>query len=106
MLLYLSTGKTGQQMGRLPLAEGMPIIIFQNHDVVGDVVNGTEGIFKSIRYEVDEAGEKHAKPCVVLVSHCPCEPLPFLEKNEVVVMEDSVKIEFINPYTKKKMTFH
>ncbi|KAF8530623.1 hypothetical protein JB92DRAFT_2659459, partial [Gautieria morchelliformis] len=83
-------------MGHLPLVEGMPVIICQNYDVVGGMVNGTEGILKSIRYKVDKVGKKHAKSCVVIVSHCPCEPLPFLEKNEVVVMEDSVKIEFIN----------
>ncbi|KAG2130948.1 uncharacterized protein EDB93DRAFT_1094601 [Suillus bovinus] len=52
----LHTGSTCQQLGKIPLVIGMPVIISHNFDVDGGVMNGCQGILKSVRYTVDSRG--------------------------------------------------
>ncbi|EJD40479.1 hypothetical protein AURDEDRAFT_41824, partial [Auricularia subglabra TFB-10046 SS5] len=52
-------------MGRLPLVPGMPVILTQNYDVEGGIVNGSRGILKKIRYSLDENGLRRLISCVV-----------------------------------------
>jgi hypothetical protein len=54
-------------MGRGPLVEGMPIVISQNYDVKGGIVNGTKGTLKSVRYETDDSDQRYTKSCMVTV---------------------------------------
>jgi len=42
----LNSGLTNQQLGKIPLVIGMPVMITQNYDVEGGIVNGCTGILK------------------------------------------------------------
>jgi len=50
-LLTLDTGCTKHRMGSLLLCSSMPVIVTQNFDIDGGVVNGSRGITKYVRYE-------------------------------------------------------
>jgi hypothetical protein len=43
-MLAKPSGKTGQRLGKFPFAFGMLVIVSQNFDVVGGLVNGSLGI--------------------------------------------------------------
>lgn len=40
----LNSGITNQRLGKIPLVPGMPVMITQNYDVEGGIVNGCTGI--------------------------------------------------------------
>ena len=50
-LLNLHSGLTKQQLGKIPLVIGMPVMITHNFDVENGVVNGCTGILKSIHIQ-------------------------------------------------------
>ncbi|KAJ3850141.1 hypothetical protein EV368DRAFT_23500, partial [Lentinula lateritia] len=85
---------TNQRLGRLPLVIGMPVMITQNFDVGSGVVNGCQGILKSIRYRTDDQGYRHAISCIVEAKDTTAnEALPFLtDKQHVAVIEDKVSM--------------
>ncbi|EJD36385.1 hypothetical protein AURDEDRAFT_42305, partial [Auricularia subglabra TFB-10046 SS5] len=56
-------------MGRLPLVPGMPVILTQNYDVEGGIVNGSRGILKKIRYSVDAHGQRRLISCIIKIPH-------------------------------------
>ncbi|KLO12579.1 hypothetical protein SCHPADRAFT_829327, partial [Schizopora paradoxa] len=85
-------------MQSLPLVEGMPVVFTQNYDVSGGVVNGTEGILRSINYEEDQEGNRIATSCVVSCDSVSCDALPGLGVNEVVALRERVKVQIRNPY--------
>ncbi|THU76711.1 hypothetical protein K435DRAFT_704145, partial [Dendrothele bispora CBS 962.96] len=88
-------------MGKLPLVIGMPVMITQNFDVAGGVVNGSIGTLKSIRYRLDSAGRRHAISCVMSVSPssgASQNPLPHLQDHDVVALQDTVDLKFLHPY--------
>jgi hypothetical protein len=103
-LYKLSSGQTNQRLGRIPLAIGMPIIITQNFDVQGGIVNGTSGILKSIRYRLDNKGNRHAISCVIESPNITGERLPYLNAHEAVALEDTIDMTFIHPHSQKKCT--
>ncbi|TDL19355.1 hypothetical protein BD410DRAFT_688370, partial [Rickenella mellea] len=82
---------TKQHLGRLPLVTGMPVLVTHNYDVNGGVVNGSLGTVKTIRYDTDEFGRRHAKSCVVTVPDSTCENMPYLGDREIVVLVESVE---------------
>ena len=92
-------------MGKLPLAEGMKVILTQNYDVASGIVNGTEGLLKSVRYKEGKNGKKHAVSCIVIITHRLDESLPGLNNDEIVVLRESVDFSIRNPVTKKTMKF-
>jgi ATP-dependent exoDNAse (exonuclease V) alpha subunit len=53
------------RLGKIPLVIGMPVMISQNFDVPGGVVNGCYGSLRSVRYRVDRDGNRHAISCIV-----------------------------------------
>ncbi|KAF9506626.1 hypothetical protein BS47DRAFT_1250133, partial [Hydnum rufescens UP504] len=83
---------TGQAMGRLPLLEGMPVIIGENYDANGGIVNGSEGILKSVQYTIDAQGHQHASSCIVIVPNSTDQCLPGLQPHEVAVMEETTEL--------------
>lgn len=99
------SGKTKQALGRLPLAEGMPVIFTQNYDVTGGIVNGSTGILKSVRYTEDENGLRYAESCVVEVSDMTCDPMPGLKDKEVVALAEDVEFKIKDYRTGEKATF-
>ncbi|KIM74966.1 hypothetical protein PILCRDRAFT_50087, partial [Piloderma croceum F 1598] len=81
---------TNQQLGKIPLVLGMPVMISQNFDVEAGVVNGCTGTLKCIRYRVDKEGRRQAISCVVHAPNMLGENLPQLPDHHVVALEDSV----------------
>ncbi|TDL13844.1 hypothetical protein BD410DRAFT_697194, partial [Rickenella mellea] len=80
---------TNQRLGKIPLVLGMPVVICQNFDVEGGVVNGSRGILKKIRYRVNSDGNRQAISCVVHVPDTSNEPMPNLPEHDVVVLADT-----------------
>ncbi|EKM75937.1 hypothetical protein AGABI1DRAFT_16924, partial [Agaricus bisporus var. burnettii JB137-S8] len=85
---------TNQRLGRIPLIIGMPVMIMNNYDVQGGIVNGTLGTLKSIRYCINEFCEREALSCVVNSSTLTCPPLPFLEAGEAAILPDTIDMSF------------
>jgi hypothetical protein len=56
----MDSGATNSRLGKIPLVIGMPVMISQNFDVHGGVVNGCYGSLRSVRYRVDRNGNRHA----------------------------------------------
>jgi ATP-dependent exoDNAse (exonuclease V) alpha subunit len=102
LLHRLHSGETNYRLGRLPLAIGMPVMITQNYDVEAGIVNGTTGIVKEIRYEVNEFGERCATSCVVYVPDMIGPALPNLAPNHAVVLAETVDMTFKHPDSNKK----
>ncbi|KZT31429.1 hypothetical protein SISSUDRAFT_964780, partial [Sistotremastrum suecicum HHB10207 ss-3] len=78
-------------LGRLPLVQGMPVIMTHNLDVHNGAVNGTRGTLVSVRYTVI-GGERHASSCVMHVPNYVGPPLPGLEINQIAVIADTIEI--------------
>ncbi|KAJ2912290.1 hypothetical protein MD484_g8126, partial [Candolleomyces efflorescens] len=106
LLLSLDSGKTHQRLGRIPLCIGMPVLVSQNFDVEGGVVNGSRGTVISVRYKLDVVGHRILTSCVVLISSSGDNPMPNLESHEMPILSDSESIQITHPYNReKKYTF-
>ncbi|KJA16538.1 hypothetical protein HYPSUDRAFT_124633, partial [Hypholoma sublateritium FD-334 SS-4] len=79
--------------GRLPLVLGMPVILLQNFDVSGGVVNGSHGTLVSIKYSTNDRGEREASSCTVKLSGYSNDPMYQLHAEEVPVIADSVSVQ-------------
>ena len=90
------SGKSHGRIGRLPLVLGMPVLVSQNFDVEGGIVNGSYGIVKRIRYTVDENGIRKLTSCVVEVKDSNENTMPYLQAHEVPILKDSIDITFKN----------
>ncbi len=90
-LQNLTSGTTSQRLGMLPLVIGMPVMITQNFDVEGGVVNGATGTLEQIRYRLDEDGRRIALSCVVNVPLMTLSPLTGLKKCQAVTLQDPVR---------------
>ncbi|TFK86999.1 hypothetical protein K466DRAFT_451437, partial [Polyporus arcularius HHB13444] len=87
----MHSGQTAHRLGKIPLVLGMPVMISQNFDVDGGVVNGTIGSLKSIRYRTDRSsGRRYLKSCVVSIPGLDGKALTGLECGDYPIMEDSV----------------
>ena len=84
----------------------MPVLINQNFDIEGGIVNGSTGTVESIRYTIDTNGDRHLISCTVLVEDCTDNALPHLEPHNIPILEDTVDMSFIHPYLKRKCTIH
>lgn len=103
-LASLHSGKTNQRLGKLPLVIGMPVMICQNFDVEGGIVNGCPGTLKRIRFCVDEQGQRHAISCEIEAPTTTCENLPNLAAQHVAALQDTVDMCFIHPHSRKSCT--
>jgi hypothetical protein len=101
-LKNIPSGSTSYRLGRIPLVIGMPVMIAQNFDVEAGIVNGCSGTLRSIRFTVDDNGERHAISCTVDTPSTCGDALPHLAKNQSVVLQDVVDLTFQHPYTGKK----
>ena len=88
-------------MGRLPLVEGMPVIIGENYDVEGGIINGSEGTLKSVRYKIGDQGQQHVMSCIVHVPNSTKLCLPHLAPHDIVVLEETTMINITHPETRK-----
>jgi len=94
-----------QYMGILPMVHGMPVIIGENYDVNGGIVNGSEGILKSVRYMVDKEGRRHATSAVVTVTKSSGQQLPNLPPYDVVVLQETISFTIKHPESGRAITF-
>lgn len=104
VLQGLNTGKTKFLLGKLPLVEGMPVIIEKNFDVGGGVVNGTIGVLRSVRYIEGTAGERHATSAVVYVPDSSDDVMPGLGPHERVVLEDEKEFTIRHPFSGRQVS--
>ncbi|KAJ7157824.1 hypothetical protein C8R46DRAFT_891824, partial [Mycena filopes] len=84
----MDSGKTNQRLGRIPLVLGMPVIISQNFDVPGGVVNGSFGILKSVRFKLDARNRRHAISCIIDCPDTSDNLVPGLPNHHVVALKD------------------
>ena len=94
----LHSGETNQQLGRIPLVIGMPVMITQNFDVESGIVNGCVGTLASIQYTVDSMHDRVAVSCVVHTPSSADQPLPHLEPYHSVVLADTVEVHLQHPF--------
>ncbi|KAJ7086285.1 hypothetical protein C8R43DRAFT_826701, partial [Mycena crocata] len=83
---------TGSRLGMIPLVIGMPVVICQNFDVAGGVVNGCVGKLVSVRYETGQDGKRYAISCVVEAPDTNPGILPDLPDHHVVSLRDTTNI--------------
>ncbi|KAJ6457651.1 hypothetical protein C8R45DRAFT_844067, partial [Mycena sanguinolenta] len=88
----MDSGQTNQRLGKIPLVIGMPMMISQNFDVPGGVVNGCSGILKSVRYRLDAKGRRQAISCVIEAPDTSLGIVEGLPDHHVVALEDTVSI--------------
>ena len=100
----MHSGKTNQRMKKIPLVIGMPVMICQNFDVEHGVVNGCTGKLKKVRYHTDIKGHRHALSCVIEAPNTTGSPLTGIDKQSVVVLQDTTDMKFIHPYSHKICT--
>ncbi|KAK0493770.1 hypothetical protein EDD18DRAFT_1051359, partial [Armillaria luteobubalina] len=81
-------------LGALPLVIGMPVMITQNFDVEGGIVNGSTGTLKCIRYRIDEAGRHIALSCIVHVPLMTRQNMTDMRSNKVAALQDTVDMDF------------
>ncbi|KAI1781882.1 hypothetical protein LXA43DRAFT_841504, partial [Ganoderma leucocontextum] len=81
-------------LGRIPLVLGMPVIVMQNHDVNGGVVNGSIGTLTKIRYTIDDQQRRKLLSCIVHLPHTSDNRMHDLQPGQYPIMEDTVDIKF------------
>ncbi|KAH9848181.1 hypothetical protein C2E23DRAFT_710491, partial [Lenzites betulinus] len=87
----MHSGQTSHRLGKIPLVLGMPVIITQNYDVGGGIVNGSIGTLDTIRYAEDElTGKRYLKSCVVRLDDAVATSMDHLDAGLFPVLEDTV----------------
>lgn len=81
---------------------GMPVMISQNYDVSAGIVNVCVGNLKSIRFSINENGDRYATLCVIYTPLTSGDALPYLNMQESVVLPDTVDLSFENPFNAKR----
>ncbi|KAG2152920.1 hypothetical protein DEU56DRAFT_727195, partial [Suillus clintonianus] len=82
------------RLGKIPLVIGMPILVSQNFDVEGGIVNGSTGTLRKVRYSLNHEGQRILRSCIVEISHSTDETLPNLPPHHIPILEDSVELRF------------
>ncbi|KAF5334229.1 hypothetical protein D9611_014313 [Ephemerocybe angulata] len=88
------SGQTKGRLGRVPLCIGMPVLIAQNYDVAGGVVNGSKGTVKKLRYKPNRRGQKVLTSCIVNIPGCSALQMPHLSADEIPILSDSIEVAF------------
>ena len=102
-LQNLHSGLTKQQLGKIPLVIGMPVMITHNFDVANGIVNGCTEILKSIRYTTEEMGKRYAVSCVIESPNISASTkLSRLGPNQAAVLQDTIDLTFRHPHSNKK----
>ena len=100
-LTHLHLGITQQRLGHIPLVLGMPVLVSQNFDVEGGIVNGSYGTVQHIRYCLDENRHRHLLSVIVHIPDSSEEPLENLPPHDLPILEDTKTIKFMHPYSNK-----
>ena len=94
-LLMQPSGKTGQRLGKMPIILGMPVIVNQNFDIEGGLVNGSFGYLRDYRFQADEDGNRTLTSCIAEIPDLISDPLPHLPPKHVAVISDTVEMRSI-----------
>ncbi|KAG2342777.1 hypothetical protein BDR05DRAFT_885881 [Suillus weaverae] len=89
-------------LGKIPLLIGMPILVSQNFNVEGGIVNGSTGKLRKVRYSLNNERQQVLRSCIVEISHSSDEALPNLFPHQIPIIEDFVELKFTHPNSKKK----
>ncbi|TEB16189.1 hypothetical protein FA13DRAFT_1593326, partial [Coprinellus micaceus] len=100
-LQWCDSGETKQRLGRLPLCKGMPVLVSQNFDVAGGVVNGTRGTVVSVRYKLNRLKQRVCTSVVVAIDDKGV-PMPHLPQSHMPIIADTVDITFNKPGSESK----
>ncbi|EMD32409.1 hypothetical protein CERSUDRAFT_37566, partial [Gelatoporia subvermispora B] len=82
--------------GKIPLVLGMPIMMNQNSNVEGGIINGSRGILKQIHYELNTHGEHVLTSCIVVLDSGSGECIIYLPLDHVPVLRNSVDITIVH----------
>ena len=93
-LQSLNSGFTNQCLKKIPLVIGMPVMISQNYDVQGGIVNGCTEILREICFQTDSEGNCYVTSCVVESESITGDPLPMLPPKHAVVLQDTTNLNF------------
>jgi len=105
LLDTLPSNKTGGRIGALPLVLGMPVVITENFDVMGGIVNGSKGILRKVRYRVENDGKRYLTSCIVELPDLAADPLPNLPPTFVAVLPNQVEMKsFRHPSSGRSCT--
>ncbi|KAI0708649.1 hypothetical protein C8Q76DRAFT_601509, partial [Earliella scabrosa] len=86
----MHSGETNQRLGAIPLVLGMPVIVSQNFDVHGGIVNGSIGQLKKVRYRLDrDTGDRYLRSCVISLPGVETAPMKDLTPGDFPIMEDT-----------------
>jgi hypothetical protein len=77
----------------------MPVMIAQNFDVPGGVVNGCAGTLVEVRYELGADGKRYATSCIIDAPDTTPGIMPELPLQHVAIMRDTVQIKFKHPHS-------
>lgn len=104
-LLAQPSGKTGQRLGRMPIVLGMPVLVNQNLDIDGGLVNGSFGYLRDYRFQTDENGVRTLTSCIVEIPDFTGSPLSHLPPRHVAVISDTVEMRsIIHPISRRSCT--
>ncbi|KAI1784627.1 P-loop containing nucleoside triphosphate hydrolase protein [Ganoderma leucocontextum] len=104
-LAGLHSGQTAHHLGCIPLALSMPIMVAQNFDVSGGIVNGSIGTLTSIRFATNNlSGHRKLISCTVRIPDCSAPQMSCLTDNEFPILEDTVDLMFTHPHSQKRIT--
>lgn len=104
-LLTQPSGKTGQRLGKIPIALGMPVVVSQNFDVEGGLVNGSFGYLRDYRFQTDENGIRTLTSCIVEIPDFTADALPHLPPRHVAVLSDMVEMcSIVHPVSGRSCT--
>ena len=92
LLDTLPSNKTGGRIGVLPLVLGMPVVITENFDVMGGIVNGSKGILRKVRSRVGDDNKRYITSCIVELPQLSADPLPNLPPRFVAVLPNDVEM--------------
>ena len=93
LLDTLPSNKTGGRIGALPLVLGMPVVITENFDVMGGIVNGSKGTLRKVRYRVGDDEKRYLTSCIVELPDLTTDPLPNLPPRFAAVLPDEVEMK-------------
>lgn len=103
-LCSLHSGKTKYRLGKIPLVIGMPVLVSQNYDVQGGIVNGSHGTVREIRYTIDNAGNRHLTSCIVDIPNSSGEPMLSLPPKTFPILVDTQTMNFTHPHTRRSIS--
>lgn len=86
-LQEMPSSLTGQRLGKILLVVGMPVMITQNFDVKGGIMNGSTGSMSRIRYKLNDQDHQTLISCVVTISDL--SEMLMLRPHEIPILEDT-----------------